>query len=225
MRFNYFKTIEDKYSCKVSLEKPIIIRLDGKDVTKNPSIDILSTEKKSFSDALKFTAKYLSLKYNCIVICSTDELSCIFLDGNEFKKRFKSNKCQKSSSLLSQEVFLIFNKYYEKSIIFFDARAFNIPRDKIVSYIKYRVISAKNVNITYLSKKAFPYILRKNKKMIQLENMLLNTRFSSILNQEYINKGYIFFNGEIIDTDELLSSDNSEIYNILKKHEKDIDDI
>ena len=33
-RFNFFKNIENRYKNKISLKKPLILRLDGKGVTK-----------------------------------------------------------------------------------------------------------------------------------------------------------------------------------------------
>lgn len=219
MGFNYFKMIETKYSSQISFEKPIIIRLDGKDVTKNPNINILDTNKDEFADSLKNTASYLSLKYNCIALSSTDEISLIFLNTEIFKNKFKSNKCQKSSSIIAQEVFQIFNSYYRKNTIFFDARTFNIPKDKIKSYIKYRVVSAHNVNITYLSKKIFPYKIRRNKKLTELKKMLQNTSFKELSNSKYINEGFIFYNGKELNyidiiTKKYTQSKNSKIDDI-----------
>ena len=49
---SYFKQIQNKYSMRVSFNKPLVIRLDGKDVTKNKSIDLLSNYESSFTNSV-----------------------------------------------------------------------------------------------------------------------------------------------------------------------------
>ena len=39
---SYFFQIQSKYSMRVSFKNPLVIRLDGKDVTKNKKYDLLN---------------------------------------------------------------------------------------------------------------------------------------------------------------------------------------
>ena len=43
---SYFFQIQSKYSMRVSFKNPLVIRLDGKDVTKNKKYDLLNNMKE-----------------------------------------------------------------------------------------------------------------------------------------------------------------------------------
>ena len=55
---NYFFQIQKKYVMRVSTKKPLVIRLDGKGITKNKGINLFYDYKGRFSDALISSAKY-----------------------------------------------------------------------------------------------------------------------------------------------------------------------
>ena len=151
-RFDYFKMIENKYKSKISLCKPVVIRLDGKNVCKNEMINILDESQWTFSHVMKRTAEYISNKYQCYVYISSDEFNIIFLKPYSLYRKFKSIDTQKIVSLISQEVFFYFNKYFKSQIIYFDARMFNIEQSKIKSYILYRRGCSINVLTRYYAK-------------------------------------------------------------------------
>ena len=65
---NYFYNIQKKYSMRVSTKEPLVIRLDGKDVTKNKNIDLINRLDNSFLDALEKSVAYFSSLYNCYAI-------------------------------------------------------------------------------------------------------------------------------------------------------------
>lgn len=204
MKFSYFTMIEDKYSSMISLNKPIVIRLDGKEVTKSKNIQLFNDSVGGFANSIKLTAKEISILYNTLVFVSTDELNLIFIDTNIFYNKFKSCKCQKSSSLIAQDVSLLFNNFYDGNIIYFDARTFNIPNDKISSYLKFRKSNAKNVGITYVSKRVFPYHVRKNKKSTQLLDLLKLNFPNDLYEDKYFNQGEAYYKGRKIDIEKLL---------------------
>ena len=61
MWHSYFGKIQKKYSMRLSNVNPLVIRLDGKDVTKNKeNIDILENYKSSFYNVMCESAKYFS---------------------------------------------------------------------------------------------------------------------------------------------------------------------
>ena len=60
MWYSYFRKIQDKYSMRVSLKNPLIIRLDGKNVTKNSSFDLINNYAGGFVGSLEKTAAYFS---------------------------------------------------------------------------------------------------------------------------------------------------------------------
>lgn len=205
MRESYFGMIENKYSCKVSLNKPIIIRLDGKGVCKNSGIDMYNELPGGFAYALQLTAKEISRRYNSLVLISSDEMSIIFLNTNIFYEKFNSCKCQKSSSLITQDVSLLFNNYYNGNFTYFDARTFNILEEKLLSYILFRTKSAKNVSIHYIAKKYIPFTERKGKKLPEIEN-ILNEHYSNHFKiNDYHLYGKAYYNGKEIDLKKLLN--------------------
>lgn len=205
MGFSYFGMVEEKYSCKVSLKKPIIIRLDGKGVTKNKKINMYDEKDGGFANALKVTAREISRMCNALVLASADEINIIFIDTDEFYKKFNSCKCQKSSSLITQEVCLIFNNYYKGNTIYFDARTFNVEEHKILSYLKFRVNTATNVNLYYSAKRLIPYTERKGMKSLDLLNLMKDRFPHSLRTDEYSNMGIAYYKGGEVDINRLLN--------------------
>ena len=53
---SYFFQIQSKYSMRVSFKNPLVIRLDGKDVTKNKKYDLLNNYEGNFRNTLEKTA-------------------------------------------------------------------------------------------------------------------------------------------------------------------------
>lgn len=198
-RFNFFKNIENRYKNKISLKKPLILRLDGKGVTKNPNIDLLDEGENSFSCALKRTGKYIAEKYRCITYISNDEINIIFENPIFISKIFKSIDIQKINSLISQEVFFIFNKYFNtiniKNPIYFDCRCFNIPENKVYSYLKYRYKSSINTSIQYFAKR---YIDVKKRHGIKLNEIVyhLENEIPTFKDRTFYQKeGFIYIKG------------------------------
>lgn len=48
MWHSYFYQIQSKYNMRVSIKNPLVIRLDGKNVTKNRNYDLLNNYEGSF---------------------------------------------------------------------------------------------------------------------------------------------------------------------------------
>ena len=77
---SYFFQIQSKYSMRVSFKNPLVIRLDGKDVTKNKKYDLLNNYEGNFRNTLEITAEFFTKKYKCLAILGSDEISFIFTD-------------------------------------------------------------------------------------------------------------------------------------------------
>lgn len=203
-RFDYFKNIENRYKSKISLNKPVIVRLDGKNVCKNKDINILDESNNSFASVLKRTAKYISYKYKCYVFVASDELNLIFCNPRILYKNFKSIDTQKITSLLSQEVFHYFNKYFKQQLVYFDARAFSIPQEKFRSYLVYRRNCAKNVLTQYFAKLYLDKEYRVNLKLEEIEENL-NQRCPEFKDRSVYNvEGLLYSNGERFKISELI---------------------
>lgn len=206
-KFNYFKLIEDKYKTRFSLKKPIVIRFDGKNVCKNPTINLLDESELQFSYSLNNTARSLSRKFKALCFSSTDELNIIILDTNILQKYYDTVECQKLSSFLAQEVFSMFNNLYVGDKVLFDARTFNIPENKIQSYISYRTGMAKNCYTNYYAKKILPARERVNMKLEALDNILKNESDDYRNRSTHNTYGAFYYNGYEIQFSDISSND------------------
>ena len=206
MKFNYFKTLEDKYKTRLSMKSPIIIRLDGKNICKNKEINMVDESENGFAYALKKTGLYLSRKFECIALVASDEINLIILDPNKLKRIYGHLECQKTSSLIAQEVYFVFNSNFHQEQILFDARTFNIPENKINSYIIHRSQTAKNVYTIYYAKKILSYPERAGLKSVELEELLCKLSYDFKNRSSHNRVGSIYINGNNIDLDTTLKS-------------------
>jgi tRNA(His) 5'-end guanylyltransferase len=200
---NYFYQIQKKYSMRLSLKDPLVIRLDGKDVTKSKDLNLLYKFKGSFFDAFEESAKYFSKKYNCYSLFGTDEISFVIENPLQLFEDLDSDKTNHSNeviSLFSQYFFNYFNKTYNGDNIFFHAKCFSIPNGKINSYIKYRSKSITNVITTYFLKRNN---IKMGKRKIQ-ERIEECKKFKDYENIKNIEKGVLYFNGNKLDIDNFL---------------------
>lgn len=205
--FNYFKTIEDKYKSKISVNKPVVIRLDGKHICSNKAINLLDETEGSFSDILKKTCKHFSDKFSCIIYFATDEINMIFQKPKMLQMMYESIDTQRIVSLISQEVFNYFNKNYDKDMtIYFDARCFNIPEWKVGSYIKYRRQCGKNVLTTYYSKQRLPYFDRKGLSLKNLEKIMQDKFDDFNKRTTFQIEGGLYSSGAELSINEMLKS-------------------
>ena len=153
---SYFFQIQSKYSMRVSFKNPLVIRLDGKDVTKNKKYDLLNNYEGNFRNTLEKTAEFFSRKYKCLAILGSDEISFIFTDPlvviSDLDKE-KWNTSNEIISVFSQYFFDYFNEHNKQSKVFWHGKCFSIRNEKINSYIKFRSSIIKNVMTTYFLSK------------------------------------------------------------------------
>ena len=214
MGFNYFGFMQDRYSTKISTSKVSIVKLDGKDVTKNLNIDMFNYNEGGFAHSIIDTAKQLSNLYDAIVFVSTDEISLLFYDSSKLERIFDTTKTQKISSLFSQHVARIFNDKYKGYYIYFDAKTFCIPEDKVKSYIVYKEKNTYCVSNTYLAKRKLPKNLRHALPLSQLCDNLERIDLDIDREDEYFKSGLIFYRGQLIDRAKLLECDSINYKNI-----------
>lgn len=200
---NYFYNIQKKYSMRLSRSEPLVIRLDGKDVTKNKSINLMDNSSKSFINAMKKTAEHFTFKYNAYSIYGSDEVSFIFPNPELLMQDLDSDSDNHSNeiiSLFSQYFFHYFNNFDKNKLVFFHAKGFSIPKEKVTSYIKYRARSIENVMVTYF--------LKRNNANIQdaslaekIEKCKTIQGYDAI---ETYQKGTLYYNGKEISLEEFL---------------------
>ncbi len=209
MWYSYFSKIRKKYNMRLSTKRPLVIRLDGKDVTKNRSINILDDYKGSFSYAFRNSAKYFTEKYGGYCIFGSDEISFIFTEPKIFFEKLGSDEANYSNeciSIFSQYFFDYFNNMYEKDKIFFHAKCFSVLDEKVNSYIRYRMKTITNVNAT-----RFLITNSEYDPNLKLDEMIKrcksNSQYSYVQNTLY---GNLYYNGNKIDLNKFLDG-NIEI--------------
>ena len=211
---NYFLQIRKKYSMRVSTKTPLVINLDGKNITKNKNINILEKYKGSFRDALEKTAIYFSKKYKCLSILGADEVSFIFEnpmilieDLNDDKDNFSTEII----SLFSQYFFDYFNNIYNFERIYWHGKCYSIPNDKIISFIKYKSRLIQVLTTTYFLK--FNGI--KNAGIIGISEKLKKCdEFNEYIKFKPIEKGLLFLEGQNISIEDFINGNIVEIFSL-----------
>lgn len=199
--FSFFGNMRNKYNMRVSATKPIILFLDAKNSSKNNG-NLLKESENDFFSALELASKYFSEVYNCMSLCGTDEISFIiesstvFIDSINNKRNFRTHDIV---SIFSQYFFEYFNSIYEGETVYWHCKCFNIAREKINSYIRFKSNGIqKGVTSIFLKKKGV-----KNAYGIKLKDKLEMCKqypeYSAI--QEY-KDGIFYYRGKKTSLDE-----------------------
>ena len=195
---SYFFQIESKYSMRVSFKNPLVIRLDGKDVTKNKKYDLLNNYEGNFRNTLEKTTEFFTRKYKCLAILGSDEISFIFTDPlvviSDLDKE-KWNTSNEIISVFSQYFFDYFNEHNKQSKVFWHGKCFSIRNEKINSYIKFRSSIIKNVMTTYFLSK---YNIKMGKEK-QEKREIECKKLQGYEVLEDIQNGVLYLEGDRID--------------------------
>ncbi len=195
---SYFFQIQSKYSMRVSFKNPLVIRLDGKDVTKNKKYDLLNNYEGNFRNTLERTAEFFTRKYKCLAILGSDEISFIFTDPlvviSDLDKE-KWNTSNEIISVFSQYFFDYFNEHNKQSKVFWHGKCFSIRNEKINSYIKFRSGIIKNVMTTYFLSK---YNIKMGKEK-QEKREIECKKLQGYEVLEDIQNGVLYLEGDRID--------------------------
>jgi tRNA(His) 5'-end guanylyltransferase len=195
---SYFFQIQSKYSMRVSFKNPLVIRLDGKDVTKNKKYDLLNNYEGNFRNTLERTAEFFTRKYKCLAILGSDEISFIFTDPlvviSDLDKE-KWNTSNEIISVFSQYFFDYFNEHNKQSKVFWHGKCFSIRNEKINSYIKFRSSIIKNVMTTYFLSK---YNIKMGKEK-QEKREIECKKLQGYEVLEDIQNGVLYLEGDRID--------------------------
>ena len=202
---SYFYQIRKKYSMRVSTKKPLVINLDGKDLTKDFNIKILDFTEGGFLDILERTVQYFSRKYKCIAIFGADEVSFIFEEPMGLINDMNSDGNTYSSeiiSVFSQYFFEYFNHFNLYRKIFWHGKCFSIEKEKIESYLKYKSkLIQVLVTTNFLKNKGI-----KNAGQISLvEKIEMCSRYDDYKLIKDIEYGIVYKNGVRVKVDDLES--------------------
>lgn len=219
--FNYFSTMRKKYNMRVSANKPIVLFLDAKDSSKNHR-DLLENTSNDFLNSMGSVAECFSRRYSCLAIYGTDEISFIIENTEEFIDSINNEKSYRTHdivSIFSQYFFEEFNKVYDGETVYFHCKCFNIAKEKVESYIKFKSKGIlKGVTSIFLKKQGI-----KNAYGIKLVNKLemCNDYESYQLIQDY-KDGVLYSNGNRINLKEYLNGNIVYIEEANKKKKEEI---
>lgn len=213
---DYFGNIRNKYNMRVSKKRPLVIDLDGKNVTTSEIFSLVDDSKDGFLDIMEQTVKHFTAEYNCLAIFGVDEVSFIFENAESIIDKINKSKNFKADeiiSIFSQYFFEYFNKLNTKQTIYWHGKILSIPEQKIKSYILYKSQSILNVFTTYFLKKN----MVKDAGHIKLDEKIKlckeNQYYKDI---EQYERGIIYLKGERIDLEEYLKG-NIVIINTTEK--------
>ena len=201
---NYFYQIRKKYSMRLSTKTPLVINLDGKNVTKNKSLNIIDLYDSSFLNNLEKTAKYFSKKYSCLAILGADEISFIFENPILLINDLNSDNSNYSTeiiSVFSQYFYDYFNNFDTHRKIFWHGKCFSIPSGKINSYIKYKSKLIQVLVTTYFLKNH--HIVDAGRLPLQTKKDMCK-KYDDYTKTENIEKGILYYNGDKIDINKFL---------------------
>ena len=153
--YNYFMKVQNKYNLKLNINEPIVVFIDGKNITKSLNYNLIEESKNSFNDIFEQTIKYFSKKFDCLAIYGVDEVSFIFEKGSKLKEKlkYKNLKAHEIVSVFSQLFYQYFNKRYLKEAVYWHCKCSNIPIGKINSYLKFRSLTIYELYLTYFLKR------------------------------------------------------------------------
>lgn len=216
---NYFLQIRNKYTMRVSTKEPLVINLDGKDVTKDSNINITDKRKGGFFQAFDETAKYFSNKYNCLAFFGADEISFIFQDPMVLINDINSdgnNYTTEIASVFSQMFYDLFNNIYTGYKVYWHTKCFSIKKEKVVSFIKYKSKLFEVLKTTYFLKRRGI----NNPGVINLEEKYkLCRKYEDFANELDDIKGTLYLSGTKIDLNEYIKG------NIVERTNNSYDDL
>ena len=206
--YNYFLHLANKYNLYVSKKNPIVIFLDGKNVTSSNFFNLIDESANSFNDYFEKAVRCFCKKYKCIAIYGIDEVSFIFENADSLicDNDFKNLKSQNIVSVFSQKFFEYMIKTSNKKYkIYWHCKLSNIPKGKIMSYIKYRSITIHELFITYFLKK----MNVKNAGKIKLsEKIKMANSYKEFSSINQFAKGHLCINGDLIDLESYINNNN-----------------
>lgn len=217
---NYFVNIVNKYNLKVSDKNPIIIFLDGKNITGNKNYNLMNENKNSFNDVFEQTIKHCTKKFNCIAISGVDEVSFIIENHADFKRFIKKERYRVHDivSIFSQYFYNYFNNIYNHEQVYWHCKCSNIPKGKIKSYIKHRSLQIYELQLTYFFKRNSIKNAGKIKLGEKIEKCSQDPEYIKIKEFE---KGRLYKSGNQIELDAFY---RCEIINIPEIEREEIQD-
>jgi len=158
------KGYEDSYRIKLPKRMPIIVRIDGK-AFHSYTRGMKKPFDEDLTNAMWETCKYLTQNVmGCkIAYHQSDEISLLLTNYDKLTtESWFDNNLQKIVSIASSLATAKFNeimleKYPEKQLALFDARAWVLPQDEVCNYFLWRQQDATKNSISMVAQANFPH--------------------------------------------------------------------
>lgn len=163
---NHFKEIEHNSRIYLDPSKPLVIRLDGKNVTKDKENYDLTFKDGYACEAMNSAIRTLK-GFGCEaeLYSITDEISIIIYDSISFFRNFEEPN-QLYCSVIFLQRFLSFFRTFSATTEF-GISMFNLSVKDVSGYLKWRKEFGKNAAVVYAAKKFnIPFHDRTNEEII-----------------------------------------------------------
>lgn len=152
-RRKVFQGIEKSYRRNLSTTVPIIVRFDGKNVTKNhEKFHLMDVD--GFTKDILCAAKSMVNGMECTIYAALDEVSVVFHKPFEFFGKTQDKDLLYSAIMILQDFLRYTREVYPG--LKFNVTVYNIGFDQIDSYIQYRKDMAYQTAVTYYAKEYLP---------------------------------------------------------------------
>lgn len=162
---------------KLSNDKPICVRLDGKGFSKYTK-KFKKPFDEDFSKIMQEVTKFLIQESNAVIgYTQSDEITLILFSENN-KENYFNGKIQKLVSVLASMATakfnqLILNKLNVEDLAFFDCRVWEVPNKAIAANVLYwREIDATKNSVSMATRVYYTTSEMKNKKASEMKEML-----------------------------------------------------
>lgn len=161
---NRMKGYENAYRIKLPKRMPIIIRIDGK-AFHSYTRGMKKPFDNDLTEAMWETCKFLTANVmGCkLAYHQSDEISLLLTNYDKLTtESWFDNNLQKIASISASLATAKFNeimreKYPEKQLAFFDARAYVLPQDEVCNYFLWRQQDATKNSISMVAQANFPH--------------------------------------------------------------------
>jgi tRNA(His) 5'-end guanylyltransferase len=219
MKTNY----EDAYRFNLTRRTPVIIRLDGKafhTFTRGCIKPFDDNIIKAMQDTTEYLVKNIQ---GCKVgYVQSDEISLLLTDFDTFETEawFKNNiqkMCSISASMASvQFSFKYMLQHLEVGIskpAYFDSRVFNLPKEEVVNYFRWRYMDWKRNSVSMLAQSLYSQKQLNGKNTLQMKEMCARMDKPYEELASVYQNGTLYFNGIKTDNFDLLTHDMVDSFN------------
>lgn len=212
------KEYEREFNYKPSGDKPIIIRLDGKNFSKyTKSINCEKPFDEKFFNQMKKVTEELVLYCDAdIGYTQSDEISLVLTKKSDNQELFFGGKFMKLCSVLASLATYHFNNLSNSDVMaLFDCRIFEVPdKQTAIECLEWRAEDCRRNSVSCLAQSVFSHKQLQEKKTWEMKKMLEED------NNDWLKMPECYRNGICIKRSKSISKfTTEEIESLPEKHQ------